>query len=435
MLRPCVLCVFALLWTLNPSAARARPDEPAPASALPPVFSAASFPDALKANKTDGKVLVVKFTAEWCGPCKQMDRTTWRDARIEKWIRDNGVALQVDVDRQPDIAREFGIRAMPTMIAFKGAEPFDRTVGYRDADHLLPWLERVKAGQKEADAIEEKVHRQGDDMSMQDRVNAARALVDAERFDKATQEFLWLWENMLGRDPAMVGVRVSFMASDMQDLANRHAPAREAFIKLRDDTEARLRGDQRTWNDLGDWIALNEVVGQTDKTLEWYDRIRSDPDAGPTVQRFSFRIERLLRESGRWADYGQLIEEPANMVRREWRMVAQLDRAMPPNADPATIDRLKHLNRDRFRRESATAYAALLAAGRDADAAAVAAAAIKCDDTPDTRMALVQRALELQQPRPAQRTLLQVPQPQPGDTPELNALLLKLERALSDHAG
>jgi thiol:disulfide interchange protein len=66
----------------------------------PPVFKQASFKDALAETVGTDKILIVKGTAEWCGPCKQMDRTTWRDQKVVQWVKDNGLAIQVDVEPQ-----------------------------------------------------------------------------------------------------------------------------------------------------------------------------------------------------------------------------------------------------------------------------------------------------------------------------------------------
>ena len=360
---------------------------------VPPIFAAMKFEDAIDANKTDGRLLVVKFTAEWCGPCKLMDRTTWRDAGVVKLVQDNGRALQVDVDKQGGIAREYGVRAMPTMIAFKKGEAVDRIVGYRDAAGLSKWLVAVAQGKTEAVVLEDRAAKAGDDLPVRERMELARTLVNSERFDKATEQYLWLWRNAAKKEPAMVGVRVSFMAGEIADLCERHEPAKVEFIKLRDAAEARLKGGQKAWNDLEDWLALNSMVGQEHKTLEWFDRIKGDADARLTLERFGNRIERLLEANERWVDLGRVLAEPLTRLRREWAMVAMAGQGA--NADEALRAQVRKLAIERFRERAATMYAALILAGRGDAAATLASKAVEMDDTPETRLVLVGRAVEL----------------------------------------
>ncbi|RMH29485.1 MAG: thioredoxin, partial [Planctomycetota bacterium] len=122
----------------------------------PPVFSDLSYEGAIAAAREQGRLLIVDGTAEWCGPCNQMDATTWVDPRVVEWLGKRAVAVQVDVDAEPDTAQALGINAMPTVIAFRDGAEIDRFVGYRAADDVLEWLNLVSEGRSMLDVLKER---------------------------------------------------------------------------------------------------------------------------------------------------------------------------------------------------------------------------------------------------------------------------------------
>ncbi|ABW30399.1 thioredoxin [Acaryochloris marina] len=74
----------------------------------------------------DESILVIDFTATWCGPCKQvspmMDKlATDYDGRAK--------VTKVDVDKNKGIAKQFGIRSIPAVLVFKSGELVETLVG------------------------------------------------------------------------------------------------------------------------------------------------------------------------------------------------------------------------------------------------------------------------------------------------------------------
>lgn len=75
--------------------------------------------------KSDGAVLV-DFWAEWCGPCRMIAPL------IEELANDFQGKLKVgklNVDEERDIALQYGIRSIPTLIVFKEGKPVDQIIG------------------------------------------------------------------------------------------------------------------------------------------------------------------------------------------------------------------------------------------------------------------------------------------------------------------
>ena len=63
--------------------------------------------------------VVVDFFAEWCGPCKAMAPAL--DACATE-MKGKVKIVKVDVDKSPNVTAKYGIRAMPTLMIFKGGE-------------------------------------------------------------------------------------------------------------------------------------------------------------------------------------------------------------------------------------------------------------------------------------------------------------------------
>lgn len=403
----------------------------------PPVFSSLGFTPAREQAVKEKKILLVKATAEWCGPCKQMDKTTWRSERIEKWVKANALAIAVDIDDQPQWAKDFGTDAIPCTIAFVDGREFDRVVGYRTAEQLGEWLEGVARGERAVDRLRKAAgDRAGPDgqVDVQARFDLARELAGSVKpadLDLASEEFAWLWDHMLDHRASMAAVRTTFMANDMQRLAAKHPGAKARFVTLRDREDAKLKAGERTWERLTDWIALNEIVGDEDRTLAWVDRIKGDEEGLATLRRAANRVERLLIARERWADLAKLWVDPMAKIEAMRRMEAMIGPPpLPPGADEDQRNLMKELFAERRRDEYALVYAVALAGGQNEQATKVAGALLKEDDTPAMRGALVSAALRAGQAREEQIPWAEAaaPLPKHADLPDRLGAALKRGR-------
>lgn len=333
----------------------------------PPAFRDLAYREAMTASEREGSTLLIKFTAAWCGPCKRMDHDTWSDEGVVDWLNAHDVtAIQVDVDHEKPVAREHGVRAMPTMVVFKGGKEFDRAVGYMGPSELLTWLGDVDEGQTRLDKIKQAAgERVGEDgrVDVRARLGLARELVNAGDLEDATEEYLWLWQHMLDHDPAFTGVRGSFMARELEELAARHEPAMRAFEQERRSTAARLqeRPDQTLRSD---WIVLCRVVGDREAVLAWIDSLEGEARRD-ALRRHGYHFDDLLLERKRWADYGHTIGDVEQMIALNRRM---LDRAAPEGVPEAQWKMMQGLSRNRMMTRIAQSHAGLLAAGREGEA-------------------------------------------------------------------
>lgn len=119
------------------------------------------FSAGVERAKAAGKPVLVDFYADWCAPCRVMERRTFRDPRVVERLADV-VPVRVDAeDTRPrggvagaEIADRYRVRGFPTLVLLDPAGPeIARHTGYMDADQFLQWLERALAGRAVAGRI------------------------------------------------------------------------------------------------------------------------------------------------------------------------------------------------------------------------------------------------------------------------------------------
>ncbi len=75
---------------------------------------------------TDGKPVMVDFSATWCGPCKRI--APFVDTLAEKYAEQAHV-VKCDIEECEELALRYGIRNVPTILFIKGGEIVDKQVG------------------------------------------------------------------------------------------------------------------------------------------------------------------------------------------------------------------------------------------------------------------------------------------------------------------
>ena len=86
------------------------------------------------------KPVIVDFWAVWCGPCRIVDPIV---EEIGEEFADTAVVGKLDVDHNPEVARQFGIRNIPTILFFKNGEVVDKQVGAVPKQVLVSKLESL----------------------------------------------------------------------------------------------------------------------------------------------------------------------------------------------------------------------------------------------------------------------------------------------------
>jgi thioredoxin 1 len=80
-----------------------------------------------------GMPVLVDFTAVWCQPCKMLDPVIKQLA--DQWEGKVKV-VKLDVDENPQIAMDYTVMGVPTLMLFKQGQPVERVTGFQPKDRL-----------------------------------------------------------------------------------------------------------------------------------------------------------------------------------------------------------------------------------------------------------------------------------------------------------
>ena len=86
------------------------------------------FKELIKADK-----ILVDFFATWCGPCKMLGPVL---EKVESKLK----VVKVDTDEFEDLAREYGVMSIPTLVLLEKGKEVKRSVGFMDKNNLEKFL-------------------------------------------------------------------------------------------------------------------------------------------------------------------------------------------------------------------------------------------------------------------------------------------------------
>jgi thiol-disulfide isomerase/thioredoxin len=126
-------------------------------------FFHGTFKEAVARAEKEEKLIFMDAFAEWCGPCKRMAATTFKDESVGKFFNDNFVNIKVDMEKGegPELAGKFPVRAYPTLMFINGKGELEKqSVGALDAAGLLGLAKSILKGKDNSQTFE-KTYNEG----------------------------------------------------------------------------------------------------------------------------------------------------------------------------------------------------------------------------------------------------------------------------------
>lgn len=101
---------------------------------------------ALRTANQSGQLVLMKFTADWCGYCKKMERETFTRPAVASIVNQKFVPVLVDADRHKQLVRHLKIDSLPfTLVVSPQMVILSRVKGYQTESKLMPILQQVVA--------------------------------------------------------------------------------------------------------------------------------------------------------------------------------------------------------------------------------------------------------------------------------------------------
>ena len=108
------------------------------------ILNQANFEETINSGKT----VLVDFFATWCGPCKMLAPVL---EEISNEVSEDKIVAKLDIDQNREIARQFRVMSVPTMITFKNGEAVFKMIGVREKDEIVSMIDETA---KKAEAAE-----------------------------------------------------------------------------------------------------------------------------------------------------------------------------------------------------------------------------------------------------------------------------------------
>ncbi|HEY9674458.1 MAG TPA: thioredoxin [Waterburya sp.] len=96
-----------------------------------------SFDDVLSGSDVP---VLVDFYATWCGPCQMMAPIL---EQVNTQLKGRLQVIKIDTDKYPQLASQYQIYALPTLVLFKNAQPVERIEGVLSADQIVQRLQSL----------------------------------------------------------------------------------------------------------------------------------------------------------------------------------------------------------------------------------------------------------------------------------------------------
>ncbi|MCC6148776.1 MAG: hypothetical protein IT461_00880 [Planctomycetes bacterium] len=262
---------------------------------------------AFESAKKVNLMVVAVFVKADDADCEDYVTETLNDREVKAWLGKNAVLCVLNSDANKQDAADYFVSSFPTTV-FANADK--QVLGRIEGDCSASWF--VEQATEIADgntdlAKARKAFADSPD-SVDARYSLARELADQAVFREALEHYLWLFDHVLEKNRAYVGVRLSFMLSGIVEIGKHYPKALEELKKRRDAAEVPILEGKGSFEQAMDFVALNRELHELDRTLTAYLKLKANPKASKQVVTYLGEASAdLLREQKKYAEAREAI--------------------------------------------------------------------------------------------------------------------------------
>lgn len=339
-----------------------------PSAPPPAALSTLTHDQILSRSRETNSLVFADFTADWCAPCRVMQRETWPDPRIAAWLKAHDASLY-SVTFFPDtMAAPLKISGIPLVIVYRRGQELDRLPSRRSADEVLAWFDTVSQGRTHVQALRQRaaeLTNQNSTAEAAARFDLVQALIRTDQPAAAAPDLLWLWQHrdlLKQAGPTYTNATAQLPAYITQAI-EADPTSRPTFDALRSPTNP------------GDYLTLSHALGDTRALADWFEQQPTPPPDTDLIASHRNQLWSALIAEHRYPAAVRLVElfVPAVTYARN-----RLSPDDPVRKMLAPEERARALAEARA--EITDLHTALLATHRDTDAARIADLLSRSDD-------------------------------------------------------
>ncbi|MDP7006279.1 MAG: thioredoxin domain-containing protein [Phycisphaerales bacterium] len=336
-------------------------------------FSDISYQEAIEKSRTSNKLVMIDFYTTWCGPCKMLDKTTWKDKKVQEWLEEKTIPIKIDAEKLKPIAQKFDIAAYPTIVFVNSAEKVvGMFVGYKSPENFIPAAVNAISGITESSIARKELAKDKNNPSL--RMDLANKLKREKKYEEALDLYTWCWEEALKHDPTFSGTRISFLLMYVEQLSNKYPSALERLNSWLENAKEVFESDNPTRQGCMDYFNLLRTNGTSEEgRLSIYDGLSERGDVGKEIQSWlGYLVEDEMFNQERFEEY-------LNIVNLDILIIL-----LTTNEKPSKDGKYSEMIINMQINKSVMPFEALLVLKQDEKASRLLDAILQCDSSDET---------------------------------------------------